>query len=230
VKRVVVPVITILAVALIATGCSAETTPTGTQPVSGGTLVYASGDAEPTGLDPHVGGDYPQALVATQYLESLISKNSAGEIIPWLATKWTESPDGLSWDFTLKKDVKFTDGTALTPAAIAANVAHVQDPATGSSTGYLALQKVTGVTAVSADVARFTLSTPDSALLDSLSQPWLAIESATALKRSQAANCEAPVGTGPFVVTKWTHQQSISLARNDVYSSPPADAAHFGRA
>lgn len=229
-KRVVVPVITILAVALIATGCSAETTPTGTKPVSGGTLVYASGDAEPTCLDPHVGGNYPQALVATQYLESLVSKNTAGEIIPWLATTWTESPDGLSWDFTLKKDVKFTDGTALTPAAIAANVAHVQDPATGSSTGYLALQKVTGVTAVSADVARFTLSTPDSALLDSLSQPWLAIESATALKRSQAANCEAPVGTGPFVVTKWTHQQSISLVRNDVYSSPPADAAHSGRA
>ena len=83
---------------------------------------------------------------------------------------------------------------------------------------------------MSADVARFTLSTPDSALLDSLSQPWLAIESATALKRSQAVNCESPVGTGPFAVKKWTHQQSISLVRNADYSSPPADAAHSGRA
>ena len=134
-KHVVVPVISGLAVALIATGCSAATTPTGTKPVSGGVLVYATGDAEPTCLDPHVGGNYPQALVATQYLESLVSKNTAGEIIPWLATKWSESPNGLSWDFTLKKDVKFTDGTALTADAIAANVAHVQDPATASSTG-----------------------------------------------------------------------------------------------
>ncbi|CAN5531947.1 ABC transporter substrate-binding protein [soil metagenome] len=229
-KRVVVPVISILAVALIASGCSTTTASTSTKPVAGGTLVYATGDAEPDCLDPHVGGNYPQALVATQYLESLVSKNAAGEIIPWLATKWTESADGLSWDFTLKKGVKFTDGTDLTAEAIAANVAHLQDPATGSSTGYLALQKVTGVTAVSADVARFTLSTPDSALLDSLSQPWLAIESATALKRSQAVNCESPVGTGPFVVKKWTHQQSISLVRNDAYSSPPADASHSGRA
>ena len=229
-KRVVAPVISILAVALIATGCSSTPVQTSTKPVSGGTLVYATGDAEPTCLDPHVGGNYPQALVATQYLESLVSKNTAGEIIPWLATKWSESADGLSWDFTLKKDVKFTDGTALTPEAIAANVAHVQDPATGSSTGYLALQKVTGVTTVSANVARFTLSTPDSALLDSLSQTWLAIESPTALKRSQTVNCESPVGTGPFIVKKWTHQQSISLVRNDAYTSPPADAAHTGRA
>ena len=229
-KRVVAPVFFILAVAVIATGCGAATAPMNTKPVSGGTLVYATGDAEPTCLDPHVGGNYPQALAATQYLESLVSKNRQGEIIPWLATKWTESADGLQWDFTLKKNVKFTDGTALTPEVIAANVAHVQNPSTASSTGYLAMQKVTGVTAVGADVARFTLSTPDSALLDSLSQPWLAIESATALKRSQAVNCESPVGTGPFVVSKWTHQQSISLVRNNAYSSPPADAAHSGRA
>ena len=229
-KRVVAPVLFILAVALIATGCSAATAPVNTKPVSGGTLVYATGDAEPTCLDPHVGGNYPQALTATQYLESLVSKNRQGEIIPWLATRWTESANGLQWDFTLKKNVKFTDGTALTPEAIAANVAHVQNPSTASSTGYLAMQKVTGVTAVGADVARFTLSTPDSALLDSLSQPWLAIESATALKRSQAVNCESPVGTGPFIVTKWTHQQSVSLVRNNAYNSPPADAAHSGRA
>ena len=229
-KRVVATIIAIFSVALIATGCSVATGPASTKPVSGGTLVYATGDAEPTCLDPHVGGNYPQALVATQFLESLVSKNARGEIIPWLASQWKESTDGLSWDFTLKKNVKFTDGTALTPAAVAVNVAHLQDPATGSSTGYLALQKVTGVTQISADVARFTLRTPDSALLDSLSQPWLAIESPTALMRSQAVNCESPVGTGPFVVKKWTHQQSISLVRNENYTSAPADAAHSGRA
>ena len=229
-KRVVATIIAIFSVALIATGCSVATAPASTKPISGGTLVYATGDAEPTCLDPHVGGNYPQALVATQFLESLVSKNARGEIIPWLASQWKESTDGLSWDFTLKKNVKFTDGTALTPAAVAVNVAHLQDPATGSSTGYLALQKVTGVTQISADVARFTLTTPDSALLDSLSQPWLAIESPTALMRSQAANCESPVGTGPFVVKKWTHQQSISLVRNENYTSAPADAAHSGRA
>lgn len=230
-KRFVAPLIAIVSVALLVAGCSTTSAPSSDgKPVAGGTLVYATGDAEPTCLDPHVGGNYPQALVATQYLESLVSKNTAGDIIPWLATKWSESADGLSWDFTLRTNVRFTDGTPFESDAVAANVAHLQDPATASSTGYLALQKVTGVTAVDAHTARIILSSPDSALLDSLSQPWLAIESPTALRRSQAVNCESPVGTGPFVVTKWTHQQSISLVRNEGYTSPPADAAHTGKA
>ena len=199
-------------------------------PRSGGTLTYATGDAEPTCLDPHVGGNYPQALVSTQYLESLVSKDSDGEIVPWLATSWEESSDGLSWTFDLRDDVAFSDGTPFDAAAVAANVAHLQDPETLSSTGYLALGKVTGVEAVDEHTARFDLSAPDSALLESLTQPWVAMESPTALERSQEENCESPVGTGPFVVESWTKQDRVVLTRNDDHTSPPADAAHDGPA
>ena len=219
----------VASVILLIAGCSTAA-PASTEPVQGGTLVYATGDAEPTCLDPHVGGNYPQALVATQYLESLVSKDKSGEIIPWLATEWTEADDGLSWDFALRDDVTFTDGTPFTAEAVIANVAHLQNPETGSSTGYLALQHVTGVEALDDTTARISLSQPDSGLLDSLSQPWLAIESPTALERPADENCESPVGTGPFVVTAWDRQESITLERNDDYTSPPADAAHKGAA
>ncbi|PRY70119.1 peptide/nickel transport system substrate-binding protein [Glaciihabitans tibetensis] len=212
--------------ALILSGCAPAADNGGSSdPVAGGTLTYATGDAEPTCLDPHVGGNYPQALVATQYLESLVSLDASGAVIPWLATEWSEAEDGLSWDFTLRDNVTFTDGEPLNAAAVQANVAHVQDPATGSSTGYLALGKVTGVEAVSDTVVRFTLSAPDSALLESLSQPWVAMQSPAALERAKEVNCESPVGTGPFVVTEWDRQNSITLERNDDYTSPPADAA-----
>ncbi|MEO7122025.1 MAG: ABC transporter substrate-binding protein [Lacisediminihabitans sp.] len=228
-KRLFPTLVGIASVAILVAGCSTAPA-TSTAPHSGGTLVYATGDAEPTCLDPHVGGNYPQALVATQYLESLVSKDAKGAIIPWLATKWKESTDGLSWDFTLRNNVKFTDGTTFDANAVVANIAHLQDPTTGSSTGYLALAKVSKVTAVDAHTARITLSSPDSALLDSLSQPWLDMESPKALKRSQDVNCESPVGTGPFIVKRWDRQQSITLVRNDNYNSPPADAAHTGPA
>ncbi|MEC5184448.1 peptide/nickel transport system substrate-binding protein [Cryobacterium sp. MP_3.1] len=219
------------ALGLALTGCtSAASTGGSDEPTSGGTLTYASGDAEPTCLDPHVGGNYPQALVSSQFLESLVSLDADGTIIPWLADSWTVSPDGLSWEFTLKDDVTFTDGTPLDAAAVQANIAHLQDPETGSSTGYLALAKVTGTEAVSDSVVRLTLAQPDSALLESLAQPWLAIESPTALMRSQDENCAAPVGTGPFIVDSWVKQNAITLVRNEDYSSPPADAEHSGPA
>jgi peptide/nickel transport system substrate-binding protein len=220
--------VTVLGLAL--TGCTSAVPQASSTPTAGGTLTYASGDAEPTCLDPHVGGNYPQALVSTQYLESLVSLDSEGTVIPWLAESWTVSDDGLTWEFTLRDGVTFSDGTPLDAAAVQANIAHLQDPATGSSTGYLALAKVTGTEAVSDSVVRFTLAQPDSALLESLSQPWLGIESPTALERSQDDNCAAPVGTGPFVVDSWVKQNAITLVRNDDYTSPPADAEHAGPA
>jgi peptide/nickel transport system substrate-binding protein len=214
---------------MLATGCSAEPVAS-TAPEEGGILVYATGDAEPTCLDPHVGGNYPQALVATQFLESLVSKDKDGKIIPWLATKWIPAADGLSWEFTLRDDVTFTDGTPLNAKAVQANVEHLLDPATASSTGYLALGKVASTDIVDDHTIRFNLSSPDSSLLDSLSMPWVAIESPAGIKRGMEANCEAPIGTGPFVVDEWAKQDSISLVRNEHYNSPPADAGHKGAA
>ncbi|MGG7464167.1 MULTISPECIES: ABC transporter substrate-binding protein [unclassified Plantibacter] len=229
-RRALVTIASTAAAMLVLVGCAPAASTASSTPVAGGTLVYASGDAEPTCLDPHVGGNYPQALLATQFLESLVSRDKAGKIIPWLATKWTTSEDGLVWEFTLRDDVTFTDGTPFDAAAVKANVEHLQDPDTKSSTGYLAFGKVKQVDAVDAHTARFTLSSPDSALLESLSQPWNAIESPAGIARGMDANCEAPIGTGPFVVSKWVKQDRVDLTRNEDYNSAPADAAHQGPA
>lgn len=219
---------------MVITGCVAST-PTETpdapvEPVAGGTLVYASGDAEPVCLDPHVGGNYPQALISTQYLEALVSRNVDGEIIPWLAESWTESDDGLSWEFTLRDDVIFTDGTPFNAEAVIANIEHLQDPETASSTGYLAVAKVTEVTAPSEFVAKFELTAPDSALLESLSQQWVAIQSPAGIERGMEENCAAPIGTGPFIVQDWAVQDSVTLVRNEHYNSAPQDSSNQGTA
>ena len=221
----------LVTVGLLVSGCTPSPSNESVgEPQAGGTLIYASGDAEPSCLDPHVGGNFPQALISAQYLESLVSRDSTGQIIPWLAKSWTPSDDGLTWDFTLRDDVTFTDGTVFDAAAVQANIAHLQNPTTLSSTGYLALGKVASTTAVSPTVVRFTLTEPDSALLESLSQPWLAIESPAALERTQDENCAGPVGTGPFIVESWVKQNAVTLVRNDDYVSPPADADHSGPA
>ncbi|MBP1325712.1 peptide/nickel transport system substrate-binding protein [Leucobacter exalbidus] len=197
---------------------------------TGGTLVYATGDAEPTCLDPHVGGNYPQALISTQYLEPLVGRDASGEITPWLADTWQVAEDGLSWEFTLKEGITFTDGTPFDAAAVQANIAHLQDPETQSSTGFTALTKVESVDAVNDLRVRFNLISPDAALLESLSQPWTAMQSPTGIERGMEANCQTPVGTGPFIVESWEPQQSVILVRNDDYATPGPEADHDGPA
>lgn len=218
------------AAALVLASCSSDDSSSSAEPQEGGTLVYATGDAEPTCLDPHVGGNYPQAMLTTQVLEPLVGRDAEGEILPWLATGWEISEDGLTWDFTLAEGITFTDGTPFDAEAVKVNVEHLQDPATQSSTGYLALAKVSEVEVVDATHARFHLTEPDSALAESLSQPWLAIESPAGIARGMDANCAAPVGTGPFVVESWTPQQQVDLVRNDDYATSAPEATHEGAA
>lgn len=201
--------------------CSGSGTAAAPRSAPADTLVYATGDAEPTCLDPHVGGNFPQALLGSQVLESLVGLDEKREIVPWLAEKWQRSSDGLTWDFTLKPGLTFTDGTPVDAAAVKANIEHLQDPKTASSTGYLAVQQVKRVEVVSPTVARFHLVRPDAALLESLAQPWVGIESPKGIARGQEANCLAPVGTGPFTVAKWTKQDRIELTRNPDYRSAP---------
>ncbi len=184
-------------------------------------IVYATGDGEPDCLDPHVGGNYPQALIATQVLESLVSLDENGAVVPWLATEWESSEDGLTWDFTLDSHAKFSDGTPVDAAAIKTNIEHLQDPETGSSTGYLAVQQISEVEVVSPELARLHLTRPDAALLESLAQPWVAIQSPAGIERGTDENCLAPIGSGPFVVSSWTKQDRIVLDRNPDYSTAP---------
>ena len=100
---------------------------TSSTPVAGGTLVYASGDAEPTCLDPHVGGNYPQALLSSQYIEELTALED-GRPVPALATSWKTSDDGKTLTFRLRDDVTFTDGTPFDAAAVVANLERAMQP------------------------------------------------------------------------------------------------------
>lgn len=193
-------------------------------------VVYATGDAEPTCLDPHVGGNYPQALISAQFLEPLVGRDAEGEITPWLATDWHASSDGLTWDFTLIDGATFTDGTAFDSEAVKANIDHLQDPDTGSSTGYLAVEKIAEVEPLSPTEVRMHLHEPDSSLLESLSQQWTAMQSPAGIARGQEENCQDPIGTGPFVVEEWVPQQHVVLTRNEDYTTHGPQATHDGSA
>ncbi|MGP5290060.1 ABC transporter substrate-binding protein [Brachybacterium tyrofermentans] len=196
----------------------------------GGELVYAT-DREPTCLDPHNTGDMPQTYIARQYLDSLVSMQEDGSVVPWLADSWEISADGLTYDFTLKEGVEFTDGEPFDASAVVANFEQIMDPATQSSTDLLYLSPYfDSAEAVSEHVVRIHLKRPYSPLLTVLSQAFFGMESPTAMARGLEENCQSPVGTGPFIVTEWKRGREVVMVRNEDYTSAPADAKRQGPA
>ncbi|HWJ74155.1 MAG TPA: ABC transporter substrate-binding protein [Kaistia sp.] len=199
------------------------------EPVKGGTLIYAT-DREPTCLDPHVDGDMPQVFIAQQYTDSLVSQDKDGKIGPWLAKSWTVSDDGKTYTFKLRDDVKFTNGEKFNAAALKANLDHIKNPATQSSTAGGYIQQYVKTETPDEFTAVVTLSKPYAAFLEVLAQGFLGIEAPSALARPRNENCETPVGTGPFKIIKWDRQSQIVLERNPDYNSAPPTAAHQGPA
>jgi peptide/nickel transport system substrate-binding protein len=88
--------------------------------ISVDTLLYA-GASDPTYLDPTLVSDGESFRVTAQIFESLVSLKPGSTVIkPGLASKYG-SKNGKDWTFTLRKGVKFHDGTAFNAAAVCYN-------------------------------------------------------------------------------------------------------------
>jgi peptide/nickel transport system substrate-binding protein len=85
------------------------------------TLVWAI-QTDPTLLDPSLVSDGPSLQVTDQIFESLIGFRVGGtNVVPELATSWKASKNGLAWTFTLRRGVKFQDGTPFNAKAVCTN-------------------------------------------------------------------------------------------------------------
>ncbi|RNE64176.1 ABC transporter substrate-binding protein [Cryobacterium tepidiphilum] len=230
-RRRLLAVASVAMAGVLLTGCANGTGPSAASATAapGGTIQFAT-DREPTCLDPAVGGDQPQSLIARAFLDSLTHQKADGSIEPWLAESWDISPDGLTYTFHLRDDVTFSDGTPFDAAAVKANFEYWLDPATQSSVDSLYVSDYAGTDIPDPHTAVVHLKKPYSAFIQVLSQSFLGIQSPTALKRGAAENCSSPVGSGPFIVTGWNKQQDVTLVRNPDYDWAPASAEHDGPA
>jgi peptide/nickel transport system substrate-binding protein len=85
------------------------------------TFIYA-GAADPTYLDPALVSDGESFRIARQIFDTLVQlKPGTTTLQPALARTWRPSRDGKTWTFTLRRGVKFHDGTAFNAAAVCAN-------------------------------------------------------------------------------------------------------------
>lgn len=221
------------ALPLLAAACSGAidaTTPAG-PPKPGGSLTVAI-DTGITGLDPNVAAAAQEARILRQLFDSLVATTPDGaKQVPWLASSWTISPDGKTYTFTLRDDVKFQDGTTFDASAVCFNLDRIADPATGSVFAIGAIGPYESCSASAPNTAVVTLSAPYAPFLANLSSPFLGMVSPTAVKTEGAQAFRLkPVGTGPFSFVSYTPNDRIVLKRNDSYAWGPANAGHTGPA
>lgn len=84
----------------------------------GGTLTV-SARSEPRSFNRMASQSLPTELFTQLTQAKLVRVNRAtGELEPWLAEKWTSSPDGLRHTLTLREGLKWSDGTPFTAADV----------------------------------------------------------------------------------------------------------------
>src|SRR5580692_10258187 len=87
------------------------------QPVKGGTLIW--GHSETTqNLDIHQTGTASTVRVLQNVHDAIVTVDKNLTVIPSLAKSFEQSPDGLTYTFHLRPDVKFHDGKTMTSADV----------------------------------------------------------------------------------------------------------------
>lgn len=190
---------------------------------SGGssTFVYALNN-DATDLDPQTGID-SQSLTVTgrKVYETLVTTDKENKIVAGLATEWKQiNPTTL--EFTLRKGVKFHDGTDFNAQAVKATFDRLLDKEK-PKTRRVMFTPVVEVKVIGDDKVQFITDKPFSSLLLHLTHPAGSIISPKAIEEDKAEKKSLkmnPVGTGPLKFENWTKGESVTLIRNDQYWGP----------
>lgn len=198
----------------------------------GGALTFAT-DKEPECFDTQVSQSDISAVIMRNVYESLVVQTKDGGFQPWLATKWTVSPDGRTYTFTLKDGVRFSDGTPFDATAVKTNLDRIADPKTKSKYAISLLGPYDGSRVVDGRTVEVRFKRRFATFLRSASTTYLGFHSPKSIEEHGSRLCAggpAQVGTGPFLLRSYTRGQQAVLERNPRYSSPPTGAAHTGPA
>lgn len=198
---------------------------------AGGPQLIIARVKDAVGLDPAHEVDGLSLDVTSEVLQGLVAfRPGTFEVVPALASSWRRSPDGKRWTFTLRRGLRFSDGTPVDAAAVKFNFDRwrlTNDPYHGSGI-YPYYEDVFGgfpgrivdVRVVSPSVVTFVLSAPYGPLLRTLAMPSFAIGSPKAIKADARAYAQRPVGSGPYTVEEWVKNDHITLTANPLYAGP----------
>lgn len=144
--------------------------------------------------------------------EALVNRDpKTNDLVPELALSWKQI-DPTNWQFTLRQNVKYTDGTDFDATSAATSLNYVLDPKNA-----FPMRTFLGPDIQASAVDKYTLNVktaaPDPILPTRLY--FVTIPSAKQVTQDLGTYETAPVGTGPYKLESWDRGQSIVLVAND---------------
>lgn len=171
---------------------------------------------EPPGLDPTAGAAAAiREVTYANIFQGLTRIDAAGKVIPDLARSWTTSPDGLTYTFALQPGVRFSDGTPFDCSIVQFSYGRAMAPDSINAQKQLftPIAKIACPTPLQAVI---TLKRPTSTFLYNMA--WG--DAVMVDPKSAATNKTHPIGTGPFLFSRWVPGDQIDLVRNPQYWGP----------
>ena len=239
-----------LAVSLAACGSSASTGTTATGEAAGSTEAGETGftvqlGPNPETLDPALNASIDGGNTLLTIEEPLLIIDENNEVQPGQAESYEVSDDGLTWTFTLRDGLKWSDGSDLTAADFEYSFKRIASPDTAAPYAETVVGMIDGYQDAigNPDADGNTTTDPDwdalnvhasedgKTLTIQLSYPCsyfdkLAAFVATApvqqatVEANGDAWCTEPdtfICNGPYMITEWTPSERIVLSKNPYY-------------
>ena len=184
-----------------------------------GKTLKMSRNAEPlTPLIPWQCDDNPGLFILVNIYDTLLRTTKDGlGVEAGLATKWEPSADGLTWTFTIRDGLKFSDGTPVKGDDFVTSLKQVSQGAKSAwKSNYKAIKDVQ---APDDKTVKVILSQPHAPILAELAMFCSAILPADMAKVSDADGFDPTKtrGTGAYMLNGWKKGDPLVLTRNPNY-------------
>ncbi|MGE3621032.1 MAG: ABC transporter substrate-binding protein [Acidimicrobiia bacterium] len=181
-------------------------------------------DKQPVTLDPAKTINNQSWPYIFEIYDRLIGRDADNGLVPMLATDWSFSDDGLTFDMELRDDVRFNDGTPLTSADVKASLDRAKTVA-GTAWGTI-LAPVVAVETPGTHEVRIVLDRPLGSLPAVLTSPAGAVINAKVIAEGRDLGIDPgrAAGSGPRVVTDLVVNSRADFERaDDDYWDPEAN-------
>jgi peptide/nickel transport system substrate-binding protein len=185
------------------------------KPVKGGTLTVAMA-RDATNFDPLKQSDVYSSSVMNNVVDTLYEIDKDGKVVGRLVEK-TENPQPNVYVMSLRKGIKFQDGTDLNAEAVKFNLQrHLDDP---KSVRNADVKDITSMEVVDPSTLKVTLAAPFAPFLNKLTfGAGYVLSPAAVQKLGESLQRDLTgAGSGPHKFVQWQKDTQVVVERNPTY-------------